>query len=152
MSGAQSLKGVSDFVFVEITIGLKIYAGTPAMIQGADRENIRRMTEAAKNAAELAQRIKTSLVELEKTLEPSTLEFTNIDEKYEFFEKGMSGYEHLPTYTEADSPDKIGSAPYFLVINSPGVVVRFKDLPSPKTLAKVKAAIMTVVSGSVIDF
>lgn len=141
VSGMVGVTSVSDFVFLEYRVGMKIQKSES---NGAYKESERRLGEAREAARTLATRIMRLLKELKKA--NAEIEFTPINEGYDFFKKSMVGYEKFPTLTSDEEAHRpVGKASYFELSEEPRVVVHFKKLPKLDTLNKIKTEVNAVL-------
>lgn len=148
---------VVDFVYVEKSVGMKFQRGDQEMQKRAREENKSRLNELQKEVNTLAAEYHTSLLTISNSLKSEgvmskflnllvkddySIAFASIEEGYQLYQDGCSGYDTYPTYRASDvTDDNVGVAGYVLVSEEPKVVVRFERIPDLKILSSLCRAI-----------
>ena len=145
MSGNVSRAGVSEFVYVEISTGLKFQRGSREMQEVAHKENEYRLERIQKEADSLANKIQLTIGDSVKSWQ-DTFYFDTIEEDYELFEKYMTGYRRFPTLsTDEELQEHVGKQCYVLMHEDPIVVINFAKLPEKEQLDLIRKVIMMVL-------
>jgi|SaaInlStandDraft_5_1057022.scaffolds.fasta_scaffold56957_1 hypothetical protein len=143
VSGNVSRSGVFNSVFVQQSIGMKHVRGAPEMIKRAFDHNEHRLEKLQKDTNELAESMDAKLQDFLKNNEGSFV-LGNIEENYELFTKGQSGYLKYATLSTAEEIVKAkGGAGYVLLSVENDIVIRFKVIPEYEIIKKLNEQLLS---------
>ncbi len=127
VSGMVSREGISGFVYIKKSVGMKFQGG---LMDDAYMENLNRLENLQENVDSLAKQIESAIIDFAKSSK-DTIEFDQIENGYAFYRKGLSGYSSFPTlYSNEEAEEQIGKKCFFLLIENPVVVLKFLKLPN----------------------
>ncbi len=137
MSGVQQVFKISDFVYYEISIGLRVQKSYD---DSGYRSNQRMLLDAEKEATTQALQLRNQLLKFQH--QGKVLEFLPIENEYVFSRKGTVVFEKYPTLiNESETTGAIGRPGYVQLKEDPRIVVRFKSIPKKETLDELRRLI-----------
>ena len=146
-SGIVSRDSIFEFVFVEVSVGMKIQKGRP---DGAFEENQKRLFVVQQQADTLAVRIMNAITAQADSIGiKDSITFGQVEPEYQLFRKSMKGYKRFPTLsTEEEVRQNGGQTAYVQLSEKPVVVCRFLQLPDMNILNKLKKIVAEAVQMS----
>ncbi|MBU6952483.1 hypothetical protein [Hahella sp. HN01] len=123
MSGMVSRFSIVGFVYVEMTVGLKVLKGEGDALERAERENGRRLAALQQQVDHLANMLHDSILAAH-----AESQFEYIAAQYRLYQPGMTGFTQFPTYRSYDETQP-GEGGYLLLHENPAVALCFYAFP-----------------------
>jgi hypothetical protein len=148
LSGMVSRKGISNFVYIEKSVGMKFHRGSQEMIDSAYKSNHNRLNILQKEVDSLAKQIESTIIDFAKSSK-DTFEFSQIENGYVLYKKGAYGYSSSPTlFSNEEAKEHLGKKCYFLLLESPVVVVSFLKLPNLEQLDLLRTSVRKTINNN----
>lgn len=144
MSGREELIGIDQFIYTEVTVGLKKQG--PQDNDHGKRANEKLMTEGLASAKKQATLLKLAVLKLiESDQKAKSLTLADVESHYRFFKPDQAGFAKLPTWSNTTDIEKdFGKPGYVLVVdknleNAVGrTVIHFKKIPDLFLIEKIR--------------
>ncbi len=99
---------------------------------------VRELGGSKDGAIEKAERVHNYLQEVQK-MKVLKFETIPVENNYDIYDESAAAYKTMPTVKESNHGDFLSKPCYYLLVESPDIVIHFKSLPS-RTLTKMIAA------------
>ncbi len=148
MSGRVEQVGIDQFIYTEVTVGLK-KQGTGKDDAGA-QANKELMADGSALAKSRAKAMKEAVLRLKESKDyANSLQLQDIAKNYQYFNPDMAGFSKLPTWsTPNDIQKHHNKSGYVLILDRDlrkGIgrtVIHFKKIPSIASLNEVKQQLL----------
>ncbi|ABC29081.1 hypothetical protein HCH_02256 [Hahella chejuensis KCTC 2396] len=139
MSGMVSRFSIVGFVYVEMTVGLKVQKGEGGDLERAERENDRKLAVLQQQVDHLADVLHDAILTAH-----AESQFEPIAAQYRLYQPGMTGFTQFPTRRFYDETQP-GDDGYLLLHENPAVALRFHAFPGREETKAVQDLIARLV-------